>query len=192
MSEMALLLLPSWKIEEAPTLDRLLKVWFRFRKFLKFSSASTVVPANLPIVSFKKWWVLIGEECPEIFAAVEECAKKLGAVKMGDVSQAEWDREVGTVMAGEARVGNVEAGAEVLKWLSEAQISDRPLQQIVGWVWQPGVLVGERWELPNRIWMRMLYSRGPRGEVLTDTGGLSRMMRFGEAGGGYCGRGRLL
>ncbi|KAL2644276.1 hypothetical protein R1flu_011863 [Riccia fluitans] len=175
-SEMVLLLLPSWKIEEAPTLDRLLKVWFRFWKFLRFFSMSTVVPANLPIVSFKKWWVLIGEECPDIFAAVEECTKKLGAVKMGDVSQAEWGREVGAVMAGEARVGNVEAGAEVLRWLLEAQISDRPLRQIVGWVWQPGVLVGEQWELPNRIWLRMLYSRGPSVE------GLNRHWRVEQNG----------
>ncbi|KAL2650379.1 hypothetical protein R1flu_018507 [Riccia fluitans] len=135
---------------------------------------------------FKKWWVLIGEACPDIFAAVEECAKKLGAIKMDDVSQAEWGRDVGAVMAGEARVRNVEAGAEVLRWLSEAQISDRPLQQIVGWVWQPGVLVGERWELPNRIWLRMLYSRGPSVE------GLNRHWRVEQNGEIWRSRWRLL
>ncbi|KAL2650604.1 hypothetical protein R1flu_018732 [Riccia fluitans] len=165
-SEMVLLLLSSWKFEEAPTVDRLLKVWFRFRKFLRFSGESTVVPANLPIVSLKKWWMLIGEECPDTFATIEECAKKLGAVKMGDVSKEEWGWEIGVIRTGEARVGNVEAGAFVLRWLLQAQITDRPLQQVAGWVWQPDVLVGERWELPNRIWLRMLYSRSPSVESL--------------------------
>ncbi|KAL2609454.1 hypothetical protein R1flu_028027 [Riccia fluitans] len=142
-SEMALLLLSSWKFEEAPTVDRLLKVWFRFRKFLRFSGESTVVPANLPIVSLKKWWMLIGEECPDTFATIEERAKKLGAVKMGNVSKEEWGWEIGVIRTGEARVGNVEAGAFVLRWLLQAQITDRPLQQVAGWVWQPDVLVGE-------------------------------------------------
>ncbi|KAL2630094.1 hypothetical protein R1flu_014780 [Riccia fluitans] len=105
---------------------------------------------------------------------------------MDDVSQVEWGREVGAVMAGEARVGNVEAGAEVLRWLSEAQISDRPLQQIVGWVWQPGVLLGERWELLNRIWLRMLYSRGPSVE------GLNRHWRVEQNGEIWRSRWRLL
>ncbi|KAL2641260.1 hypothetical protein R1flu_008847 [Riccia fluitans] len=132
-SEMALLLLSSWKFEEAPTVDRLLKVWFRFRKFLRFSDESTVVPANLPIVSLKKWWMLTGEECPDTFATIEECAKKLGAVKMGDVSKEEWGREIGVIRTGEARVGKVEAGAFVLRWLLQAQIIDRPLQQVIGW-----------------------------------------------------------
>ncbi|KAL2620629.1 hypothetical protein R1flu_000834 [Riccia fluitans] len=135
-SEMALLLLSSWKFEEAPTVDRLLKVWFRFQKFLRFSGESTVVPANLSIVSLKKWWMLIGEECTDTFATIEECAKKLGAVKMGDVSKEEWGREIGVIRTGEARVGNVEAGAFVLRWLLQAQITDRPLQQVAGLVFR--------------------------------------------------------
>ncbi|KAL2609862.1 hypothetical protein R1flu_028435 [Riccia fluitans] len=165
-SEMALLLLSSWKFEEASTVDRLLKVWFRFRKFLRFSGEFTVVLANLPIVSLKKWWMLIGEECPDAFAMIEECAKKLGAVKVGDVSKEEWVQEIDVIRTGETWVGNVEAGAFVFRWLLRAQITVRPLQQVAGWVWQPDILVGERWELPNRIWLRMLYARSPSVEGL--------------------------
>ncbi|KAL2629161.1 hypothetical protein R1flu_013847 [Riccia fluitans] len=59
---------------------------------------------GLTVDVVKECWEFVGEEC---------------------VMMAEWGREVGAVMAGEARVGNVEAGAEVLRnrnrvsWLSK-------------------------------------------------------------------------
>ncbi|KAL3690264.1 hypothetical protein R1sor_016573 [Riccia sorocarpa] len=52
------LLLSGLRISEAPTVDKLLQVWFGFRKYLRLMEENPVVPGALPVASLDKIWKL--------------------------------------------------------------------------------------------------------------------------------------
>ncbi|KAL3697875.1 hypothetical protein R1sor_011951 [Riccia sorocarpa] len=77
---MALLLLSAWRVQEAPTLDKLLRLWFSVRKNLELVEPETL-PHDLPIASLKLIWKAMGGSDDSAFQRLERGAKR-GRVKL--------------------------------------------------------------------------------------------------------------
>ncbi|KAL3685010.1 hypothetical protein R1sor_003032 [Riccia sorocarpa] len=71
-----LLLLSSLRTSDAPTLDRLLRVWFAAKRKLCLTLEEGCLPSTLPITSLKRIWALLGNEPQEGFKQVEKLARE--------------------------------------------------------------------------------------------------------------------
>ncbi|KAL3680368.1 hypothetical protein R1sor_023324 [Riccia sorocarpa] len=58
----AMLMLDALRITDAPTVDRILRTWFSFKKHLRLSTAWTEVPGYLHIGSIRTLWCLTGRD----------------------------------------------------------------------------------------------------------------------------------
>ncbi|KAL3687528.1 hypothetical protein R1sor_013837 [Riccia sorocarpa] len=161
--ESALLMLKAFHIPEAPTVDRLLKVWFRFKKKLHLHDPVVWLPDHFPVARLKWIWELCGRTNMEGIIQVERLARKHHVIQLQDACNA--DGFVDILQFIDEEQSN-EAIREVGQWLALIQVITCSLQQIQGWYWEGGHEVGVQWHQPNSGWTRLQWRDGPSFECL--------------------------
>ncbi|KAL3697803.1 hypothetical protein R1sor_011879 [Riccia sorocarpa] len=148
--EDVLFLLDTLRIQEAPTVDKLLRVWFTFKKFLSFSETSDI-PASLPIGSLKRLRAMMGNNDSTGFQLLELEARRNQILILSDTVDPQgemtiqWreciDRVTETFQNKVWRMG---------EWLIDLSTSDDRLTLNGGWCWSDGHEVNLKWSRPAK------------------------------------------
>ncbi|KAL3687406.1 hypothetical protein R1sor_013715 [Riccia sorocarpa] len=128
-----MLLLPSFRIPEVPTLDRLLQAWFSTKSHLSLQMVVEKLPLNLPIASLQKIWTLMG--CPELphYRIVEKEARKSRLSILGDLETNDGALDISRIFPEDTNIDNER---EILReWLSQIRPVDFHLSQSENWSW---------------------------------------------------------
>ncbi|KAL3687712.1 hypothetical protein R1sor_014021 [Riccia sorocarpa] len=156
-SGMGLLLLANLPMKEAPTLDRLLRVWFVIKISIKFSGLEGKLPGTLPVTSLKRLWELMDKSRAEGFKLIEREARKLKVIQLRDFSSGNAGFKIQQLVQGCSVVEQQSPELiSITLWLENIQLVNCDLQQLAGWYWVNGKEVKTSWSLPNREWTRML------------------------------------
>ncbi|KAL3675262.1 hypothetical protein R1sor_025210 [Riccia sorocarpa] len=125
----ALLLLNSWKVSETPTLDRICQSWFKQKKRLRLSNPE-MLPEELPIVSLKLIWQMMGRPISEEFRRLERGAKAQGVRQLRELKMQDGSVDL-------QKLATLDPGGfqEIRVWLQTLQITDVPLSLVPGWEW---------------------------------------------------------
>ncbi|KAL3692468.1 hypothetical protein R1sor_006119 [Riccia sorocarpa] len=155
-AEMTLLLLPTFCVKEAPTLDSLLKIWSRFRKNLRFECASEL-PEDLHVQSLKRISVIMGKPDDVEFRRIEETARKQKITQLKDVCSLNKDILVPQLCVDDTIMRPITwSGAQIREWLSSIKLTVTPLHHCASWLWLEGRRVGTKWQLPNSEWLKLI------------------------------------
>ncbi|KAL3697159.1 hypothetical protein R1sor_011235 [Riccia sorocarpa] len=165
----ALLLLPALRVPKAPTLDKLLLVWFTMKKRLRFSREPGILPAGLPMLCLKTLWKIAGEESYDEFKSLEAVARRNKYKVLADI------REEGGSLSSDVLQnawpkppGMTEERRRIREWLSRVQIVDCSLLQVPGWFWKHPTQDVVGWKHSAKFWTELQW------EMTKSYKGLSR------------------
>ncbi|KAL3683766.1 hypothetical protein R1sor_001788 [Riccia sorocarpa] len=154
-SEEALIMLRTWSIGEAPTVNKLLKVWFSFRARLTLDKEVAVIPNHLPVKSLKEVWSLTQQGGGEAFKEIEFNAKRNRLVTVQelrnfiqDLGEEEMEVFLGTQAEGRE-------ADKVRRWVRSARLVEKSLTEIDGWSWMGEEQVQKAWSKPVKDWLRI-------------------------------------
>ncbi|KAL3679695.1 hypothetical protein R1sor_022651 [Riccia sorocarpa] len=157
--EDVLFLLDSLRIQEAPTVDKLLRVWFTFKKFLSFSETSDI-PASLPICSLKRLWAMMGNNDSTGFQLLEREARRNQILILSNTvdPQGEMTIQWRECIDRVTETFQIEVW-RMEEWLIDLSISDDRLTLIGGWCWSNGHEVNLKWSRPAKEWVKLISNR---------------------------------
>ncbi|KAL3675635.1 hypothetical protein R1sor_025583 [Riccia sorocarpa] len=169
-SNEALLLLPSLRVSEAPTLDRILQVWFRMKKTnLRFSLEAGELPAHLPIQSLKQLCIISGRPVHNDFRMMEGLARVNRITSLTDIKGANGRVNPDQLAKLFPSMGHVrDSESEVCQWLIGTTIVDKSLTQTQGWSWGDDGKEYSGWKHTAKFWTTLQWGQTRSFKGLSD------------------------
>ncbi|KAL3698494.1 hypothetical protein R1sor_012570 [Riccia sorocarpa] len=155
----SLLLLNGWRVPEVPTLDRLLKVWFYFRKSLSLSDAAVEFPRDLPVASLQVVWKFLNINVEIDFVAFKKETRRCKVVTLREL----WENLGGDGDAVHNREGRLicQVEEEISSWVRSIQVVDKCLLKVAGWQWEDKAMVVRTWRRPAKEWSLLQWGKTP-------------------------------
>ncbi|KAL3685505.1 hypothetical protein R1sor_003527 [Riccia sorocarpa] len=144
----SLLLMPQSRLSDVPTLDRLLQIWFGFRRQLSLTEDSSQLPRNLPIASLKSVWKFFNKGGESEFRQLDGQARRMGLKTIQDLIE------------GDVR-GQLTMRPDVQNWIQSITCLESSLSLIPGWIWDDGKGVVNSWRRDAREWMKLINRQDP-------------------------------
>ncbi|KAL3689560.1 hypothetical protein R1sor_015869 [Riccia sorocarpa] len=158
----AMLLLSALRMPDAPTVDRILKVWFSFKPSLGIDRDRIEVPKYLHIRNLKILWQLTGRGQSEDFKILEDGAMQFRLKTVSDLVDSSGAITLENLRT---RLGHVERDLEdeegIWHWLCSLRTTDTKLVKVGCWTWQGKWPVGESWRLPAAFWSNLIEKQKP-------------------------------
>ncbi|KAL3681233.1 hypothetical protein R1sor_024189 [Riccia sorocarpa] len=154
----ALLLLPGLRLPLAPTVDKILQVWFFAKKFLRWPATGVELPKWLPVVSLDKIWALMGKEPATIFKRLNAETRKRKCWYLRDIVSSQGGiRRFWLEVCQPTSVQDAVIDTEARGWLSQIWVSDMSLIELKCWKWTDGCSVERGWKRSAKEWCKLLY-----------------------------------
>ncbi|KAL3697338.1 hypothetical protein R1sor_011414 [Riccia sorocarpa] len=158
----ALLLLPGLRIAEAPTLDKLLQVWFKTKKRLTLYPDTRYLPSTLHVSSLKRIWKLQRRPSPGDFRSFDREVRRVQVYTFQELFTRFQLTEQGGLVGNEwQRLSRVRIGREIWRWLGSLDSVDLSLHSLPGWQWEDGWNVDGNWRRPVQAWNTMEWAECP-------------------------------